>query len=88
MAAEKRLANARSVRAVPVAQSQQRTSDMESGTQSQIRVRDNAEHGVETKPRKVKPITLSISEIYLKIGTHWSPIDGNAADQYGFKGLK
>lgn len=43
---------------------------------------------METKPRKVKPITLSISEIYLKIGTHWSPIDGNAADQYGFKGIK
>lgn len=32
----------------------------------------------------VVPTVAVISEVYLKIGTHWSPIDGNAAGQYGF----
>jgi len=26
-----------------------------------------------------------MSEVRLKIGLHWSPIDGNAAEQYGWR---
>lgn len=77
-------------RTISTGKGEQRTSALVPTKKGRLRVRNNAEYGLEAKARdkaltrQLQQSVTVISEVYLKIGTHWSPIDGNAASEYGF----
>lgn len=73
---------------VLVQEGERRASSLVKRAKGSVRVRNNEENGLEARQRALMiqrqlEADITVSEVYLKIGTHWSPIDGNAASQYG-----